>query len=1085
MNRRPVPRADDIDGGADRDRLFGNRGNDRILGGDDNDWIFGNRDDDILDGNDGNDKLWGNLGDDTLYGGPGTDVLVGGFGSDTTSQNGNSGLSFTCGDCGEIHGAKWTDIDADGVRDTGEPGLAGVTVYLDLNNNGVYDSGEPTTLTMADNPSTLPDEAGEYWLTGLGIGSYRVREIVPSGYIQTWPSSLYYAVTLAAGDVVAGRDFGNATECRPRADGLGCEPSGCASADTECLPGCARFYEAEGRAVVEECECRSSDECHVVVSPEPGVLPRCEGTCPPDQECVQTITEVPGTQGVYDVCCNCEPLETCAPTADGSACEAGTCTDAGDECRPKCVNYDDCTGEITVIDCDCAPPGDCHVDLSGGPGVQPTCTGACPAGFVCEERVEENCEGGVDICCQCLAVTCTPSVDQTECAPHNCTEEDDECIPSVITVTHECVGGSAAGSPCLDGGDCPGGSCDPVLTVDVCDCVDPDDCHVAFDPQSGAYCASDCPEGWECELVQSGDQYWCDCVPGACEPTPDGLGCEATTCPESDQQCDSSLVAITLTCVGGGSPGIPCFSDADCSGGACQPSGRIAECDCMTADTCHVLYDPATGPYCEGVCPDGETCALVNEGSLYYCECEPDPECEPTENGSACEPHQCVDPVETCVQTVIAVIDTCDGGSASGAPCIDDGDCPGGVCRPSAVVNDCDCLGPDDCHVEFDPDVGPFCGGVCPCDEDCELIAQENQYYCECVPRPESCTPLADGSGCTSAPCDDPVESCIPQSIELTSVCVGGSQDGTPCTSPADCPNGMCETAVRVLVCDCASPEDCHVNFDAAVGPYCEGTCDTGDPCKLVGVDTDVPPDGVPDRYECDCVVGCCLPDGTCLSVASDECAAIGGTEVPNCLGDTDFDGVDDACVEECRALPDGSGCDIVDCQDGTICLPSCATFDPITRESSVIDCECWTGCELQLNPGMEPQCMSDCPPGETCEDVTYDPGTGLWTYCCFECRPEGPGPAQACCLADGCEHLDQQACFERGGTPRGPGSRCRGDCDCDDDVDLVDYPFFATCMTGPGDVTAPAHCDCYQSDDDLDFDLKDFAAFQRAFSPR
>ena len=43
----------------------------------------------------------------------------------------------------------FNDLDGDGFRDAGEPGLAGVVVYLDLNTNGVFDGGEPFETTDA------------------------------------------------------------------------------------------------------------------------------------------------------------------------------------------------------------------------------------------------------------------------------------------------------------------------------------------------------------------------------------------------------------------------------------------------------------------------------------------------------------------------------------------------------------------------------------------------------------------------------------------------------------------------------------------------------------------------------------------------------------------------------------------------------------------------------------------------------------------------------------------------------------------------------------------------------------------------
>ena len=69
-----------------------------------------------------------------------------------------------------------------------EPGLAGVTVYLDLNNNGILDINEPTQITVSDDPSTPNiDETGQYQFTGLEAGTYIVREIVTTDYQQTYP----------------------------------------------------------------------------------------------------------------------------------------------------------------------------------------------------------------------------------------------------------------------------------------------------------------------------------------------------------------------------------------------------------------------------------------------------------------------------------------------------------------------------------------------------------------------------------------------------------------------------------------------------------------------------------------------------------------------------------------------------------------------------------------------------------------------------------------------------------------------------------------------------------------------------------
>jgi VCBS repeat-containing protein len=77
-----------------------------------------------------------------------------------------------------ISGLAFNDANRNGVRDPGEKGLSGVTVYLDTNNNSQLDAGEPTTLTSTDLFFTpAVNEIGTYSFTHLARGSYTVREI--------------------------------------------------------------------------------------------------------------------------------------------------------------------------------------------------------------------------------------------------------------------------------------------------------------------------------------------------------------------------------------------------------------------------------------------------------------------------------------------------------------------------------------------------------------------------------------------------------------------------------------------------------------------------------------------------------------------------------------------------------------------------------------------------------------------------------------------------------------------------------------------------------------------------------------------
>ncbi len=115
---------------------------------------------------------------------------------------------------GSIHGIKWHDKNNNGALDDKEPGLPGITVYLDLNRNSKLDDQEPHTQTIQDNPNTKRNEAGQYKLTDLAPGEYLVREIVPNGFTPTYPLAASgepegHRVELGTGGKVTGIDFGN------------------------------------------------------------------------------------------------------------------------------------------------------------------------------------------------------------------------------------------------------------------------------------------------------------------------------------------------------------------------------------------------------------------------------------------------------------------------------------------------------------------------------------------------------------------------------------------------------------------------------------------------------------------------------------------------------------------------------------------------------------------------------------------------------------------------------------------------------------------------------------------------------------
>src|SRR4051794_35307394 len=65
------------------------------------------------------------------------------------------------------------DLNGNGVRDAGEPGLAGWTVFVDTNDNGVHDASDPALVT---------DSNGQAHFSGLDTRSFTVFEEVPTGW---------------------------------------------------------------------------------------------------------------------------------------------------------------------------------------------------------------------------------------------------------------------------------------------------------------------------------------------------------------------------------------------------------------------------------------------------------------------------------------------------------------------------------------------------------------------------------------------------------------------------------------------------------------------------------------------------------------------------------------------------------------------------------------------------------------------------------------------------------------------------------------------------------------------------------------
>ncbi|MBA4386563.1 MAG: hypothetical protein C0404_01200 [Verrucomicrobia bacterium] len=111
---------------------------------------------------------------------------------------------------GAIGDHVWKDVNADGVQDPGEPGLAGVRVFIDANGDGVWQTNSEA--------SAVTDSSGYYGIGGLCTGTYTVvvstNTIPYPGLVQTYgldlPGSTNKAVVAITtnGQVRLDADFG-------------------------------------------------------------------------------------------------------------------------------------------------------------------------------------------------------------------------------------------------------------------------------------------------------------------------------------------------------------------------------------------------------------------------------------------------------------------------------------------------------------------------------------------------------------------------------------------------------------------------------------------------------------------------------------------------------------------------------------------------------------------------------------------------------------------------------------------------------------------------------------------------------------
>ena len=121
----------------------------------------------------------------------------------------NGGTHPIVPNAGSFSGVKYNDLNGNGVRDGGEPGLKDWVIYVDADGDGQRDANELASVTGLD---------GSYTISNVAAGTYtgKLKEVAQAGWTQKQaPGTL----VLAPGQDMTGVNFGNKYEATASVSG--------------------------------------------------------------------------------------------------------------------------------------------------------------------------------------------------------------------------------------------------------------------------------------------------------------------------------------------------------------------------------------------------------------------------------------------------------------------------------------------------------------------------------------------------------------------------------------------------------------------------------------------------------------------------------------------------------------------------------------------------------------------------------------------------------------------------------------------------------------------------------------------------